>query len=143
MFPALTFARARDVPRRAIGLIAGGTLSLAALAAAVAGNPFASSAPPESERRLADRLAVSTWALVVPNSWLAAPLADLRAGDSVDLLAIKGGDRPLAVPIAADLRVMSASESGVVFQVDEDAAAAIVSARASSLLLVPLLRSTK
>ena len=85
---------------------------------------------------------MSTWAIAVPTGWLAAPLAEARTGDSVDLLAVRSGDRPLAVAIAADLRVMSADERSVVFEVDEESATAIATARASGLLIVPLLRST-
>src|SRR5205807_205640 len=59
---------------------------------------------------LAQRLSVSTWALAVPIAWLAAPLAEVRSGDSVDLLAIRSGDRPLTITVAADLRVMGADE---------------------------------
>ena len=91
---------------------------------------------------LAQRLSMSTWALALPTAWLAAPLAEVRSGDSVDLLAVRMGDRPLAVAIAADLRVMSADERSIVFEVDEESATAIASARASGLLIVPLLRST-
>ena len=92
-------------------------------------------------RSLAERLSVSSWALAVPIAWLAAPLTEVRSGDSVDLLAVRSGDRPLAVAIAADLRVMGADERSVVFEVDEESATAIASARASGLLIVPLLRS--
>lgn len=91
---------------------------------------------------LAQRLSVSTWAIAVPTSWLAAPLVEVRSGDSVDLLAVRSGDRPFAVAIAADLRVMSADERSIVFEVDEESATAIATARASGLLIVPLLRST-
>jgi hypothetical protein len=91
---------------------------------------------------LAARLSTSTWALAVPTTWLAAPVADVRSGDSIDLLAVRTGDRPLAIAIAADLRVMSADERSIVFEVDEESATAIASARASGLLIVPLLRST-
>ena len=91
---------------------------------------------------LAERLSTSTWAIAVPTGWLAAPLAEVRSGDSVDLLAVRNGERPLAVAIAADLRVMSADERSVVFEVDEASATAIATARASGLLIVPLLRTT-
>lgn len=91
---------------------------------------------------MAQRLSVSTWAIAVPTGWLAAPLVEVRSGDSVDLLAVRTGDRPLAVAIAADLRVMTADERSIVFEVDEESATAIASARASGLLIVPLLRST-
>ena len=103
--------------------------------------------PPSAEdtaarTSLAQRLSASTWAFAVPTAWLAAPLAEVRSGDSVDLLAVRSGDRPLAVAIAADLRIMSADERSIVFEVDEESASAIASARASGLLIVPLLRST-
>jgi len=70
-------------------------------------------------------------------------VAEVRAGQSVDLLAVRMGDRPLAIPIAADLRVMNVGDAAIVFQVDEDDATAIASARASGLLIVPLVRSTR
>ncbi|MGH2472072.1 MAG: hypothetical protein ACRDG6_06685 [Candidatus Limnocylindria bacterium] len=91
---------------------------------------------------LAQRLSVSTWAIAVPTGWLAAPLPEVRSGDRVDLLAVRTGDRPLAIAIAADLRIMSADERSIVFEVDEESATAIATARASGLLIVPLLRST-
>jgi len=79
--------------------------------------------------------------MAVPNAWLAAPIPQVRIGDSVDLLAVRQGDRPLAIPIAADLRVMDTDDRTVVFEVDEASATAIATARASGLLIVPLLRS--
>lgn len=92
---------------------------------------------------LAQRLSISTWAIAVPLAWLAAPLAEVRSGDSVDLLAVRSGDRSFAVAIAADLRVMGADERSIVFEVDEESASAIATARASGLLIVPLLRSKR
>ena len=94
-------------------------------------------------RSLAQRLSVSTWAIAVPNGWLAAPLAEFRNGDSVDLMAVRTGDRPFAVAIAADLHVMGADDRSVVFEVDEASATAIATARASGLLIIPLLRSAR
>jgi hypothetical protein len=96
-----------------------------------------------ASRSLAQRLAVSTWAIAVPTAWLAAPLAEVRSGDSVDLMAIRTGDRAVAIAIAADLHVMGADERSVVFEVDEASATAIATARASGLLIIPLLRSTR
>jgi hypothetical protein len=144
MLPALTFTPKRfAVPRRRLALAAGGsTLVLASLLSTLVGSPSRSAEEATARTSLAQRLSISTWALAVPTSWLAAPLAEARSGDSVDLLAVRAGDRPLAVAIAADLRVMGADERSIVFEVDEESATAIASARASGLLIVPLLRST-
>jgi hypothetical protein len=143
MLPALTFTPKRfAVPRRRLVLAAGGsTLVLASILSTLVGSPSHSGEEAAASTSLAQRLSVSTWALAVPTSWLAAPLAEARTGDSVDLLAVRAGDRPLAVAIAADLRVMGADERSIVFEVDEESATAIASARASGLLIVPLLRS--
>jgi hypothetical protein len=81
--------------------------------------------------------------MAIPAAWLAAPLGEVRVGDSVDLLAVRSGDHPVAIAIAADLRVMTSDERAVVFEVDEESATAIATARATGLLLVPLLRSTR
>jgi hypothetical protein len=75
-------------------------------------------------------------------AWLATP-SRLAPGDRVDLLGVRAGDRPSALPLAADLLVMEADPDRVVFEVDEDAATTIAAARASALVLVPLLRSTR
>jgi len=143
MLPALTFTPRRfAIPRRRLVLAAGGSALLVASILSTFVVPPARSADEEAARApLAQRLSMSTWALAVPTAWLAAPLAEVRSGDSVDLLAVRTGDRPLAVAIAADLRVMGADERTIVFEVDEESATAIASARASGLLIVPLLRS--
>jgi hypothetical protein len=116
-------------------------LLIASLLSTLGASPPRSAEEAAASAPLAHRLSPSTWALAVPTIWLAAPLAEVRSGDSVDLLAVRTGDRPLAVAIAADLRVMNADERSVVFEVDEESATAIASARASGLLIVPLLRS--
>jgi hypothetical protein len=144
MLPALTFTRKRfAVPGRRLLLAAGGsTLLVGSILSTFVGSPARSGDDAAASLSLAQRLSMSTWALAVPTAWLAAPLAEVRSGDSVDLLAVRGGDRPLAVAIAADLRVMNADDRSIVFEVDEESATAIASARASGLLIVPLLRST-
>jgi hypothetical protein len=144
MLPVLTFAPRRlVVPRRRLLLAVVGA---ALLGTSIVSTLVASPSPSADERAasgsLAQRLSMSTWAIAVPTGWLAAPLAEARTGDSVDLLAVRSGDRPFAVAIAADLRVMSADERSIVFEVDEESATAIATARASGLLIVPLLRST-
>jgi hypothetical protein len=144
MLPVLTFTPRRYVfGRRRLLLGVGGT---ALLVLSVFSTLVASSSRSADElvasKSLAQRLSLSTWALAVPVAWLAAPLAEVRSGDSVDLLAVRSGDRPLAIAIAADLRVMGADERSIVFEVDEESATAIATARASGLLIVPLLRST-
>jgi hypothetical protein len=144
MLPALTFTPKRfAIARGRLFLAAGGSLLLAAsILSTFVVSPSRSADEAAASASLAQRLSMSTWAFAVPTAWLAAPLAEVRPGDSVDLLAVRAGDRPLAVAIAADLRVMSADERSIVFEVDEESATAIASARASGLLIVPLLRST-
>jgi hypothetical protein len=144
MLPTLTFKRKRlAIPSRRLFLATGGSALLVASILSALVDPSPRSADEAAaSTSLAQRLSMSTWALAVPTAWLAAPLAEVRSGDSVDLLAVRSGDRPLAVAIAADLRVMSADERSIIFEVDEESATAIASARASGLLIVPLLRST-
>lgn len=144
MLPALTFTPKRfAMPPRRLLLAAGGfTLLVGSILSTFVDSSPRSGSEVAASVSLAQRLSMSTWALAVPTAWLAAPLAEVRSGDSVDLLAVRAGDRPLAVAIAADLRVMSADERSIVFEVDEESATAIASARASGLLMVPLLRST-
>ncbi len=145
MLPALTFTPRRfAIARRRLLLGAGASTLLAlSIISTFAGSSLRPAGEEAASTSLARRLSMSTWALAVPTAWLAAPLAEVRGGDSVDLLAVRSGDRPLAVAIAADLRVMSADERSIVFEVDEESATAIASARASGLLIVPLLRSTR
>jgi threonine dehydrogenase-like Zn-dependent dehydrogenase len=144
MLPALTFAP-RRVALRSRRFVAGaaGIALLAAAVVAMLGSASPSADETAARRSLAQRLSEATWALAVPTAWLAAPVAEIHSGDSVDLIAVRMGDRPLAVPIAADLRVMGADVAAVIFQVDEETATAIASARASGLLIVPLLRSSR
>jgi len=117
-------------------------LLVASILSTLVASPSRSADEVAATMSLAERLSASTWALAVPTAWLAAPLAELRSGNSVDLLAVRTGDRPLAIAIAAALRVMSADDRSIIFEVDEASATAIASARASGLLIVPLLRST-
>jgi hypothetical protein len=144
VLPALTFRPKRfALPRRRLLVAASGsTLLVVSILSTLFASSPRSADDAAASMPLAQRLSMSTWAFAVPAAWLAAPLADVRSGDSVDLLAVRMGDRPLAVAIAADLRVMSADERSIVFEVDEESATAIASARASGLLIVPLLRST-
>lgn len=144
MLPVLTFTPKRFVlgRRRLVLAVTGTGLLALSLVSTLVAPPSRSADELAASRSLAQRLSVSTWALAVPVAWLAAPLAEVRNGDSVDLLAVRSGDRPLAVAIAADLRVMGADERSIIFEVDEESATAITTARASGLLIVPLLRST-
>ncbi|HEY7624264.1 MAG TPA: hypothetical protein VIA63_04495 [Candidatus Limnocylindria bacterium] len=143
MLPTLTFSRRPTFSRRRTFAAVGfGIVALAGLASTV-GPPASPGADPSAPVSLAARLSASTWAMAIPAAWLAAPLGEVRVGDSVDLLAVRSGDHPVAIAIAADLRVMTSDERAVVFEVDEESATAIATARATGLLLVPLLRSTR
>ena len=143
MLPTLTFTRRRIPARRVIAAGSAVVLALASATTARFSDSPTTADLASPSRPLTERLAASTWALAVPTAWLAAPLPEVRIGDSVDLLAVRQGDRPLAVPIAADLRVMGTDDRTVTFEVDEESATAIATARASSFLIVPLLRSTR
>lgn len=79
----------------------------------------------------------------LPAAWLAAPVPRVRAGDTIDVLAVRSGDRAYAVPVAYAARVMAADERGIVLELDEEGASAIAIARGGGMLLVPLLRSTR
>ncbi len=115
-------------------------LGLAAVAAQLL---TTASSPPARPASLADELRPSSWAIEIPAAWLAAPVHSVRAGDALDILAVRGGDRGYALPVAYAVTVMSVDERAIVLQVDEDDAIAIANARGASLLLVPLLRSTR
>jgi hypothetical protein len=145
MLPVLTFTPRRfTIQRRRLLLAAGAMVMLGAsiLSTFVASPPHGSDDAGAS-KSLAQRLSASTWAIAVPMAWLAAPLAEIRSGDKIDLLAVHSGDRAVTFAIAGDLRVMSADDRSIAFEVDEESATAIATAHASGLLIVPLLRSQR
>ena len=137
MLPALTSRKRLPARRIALGA-ASALLAIGALGAEM-GGASTSAAPPS----LADSLAPSTWAMTLPVAWLAAPVPPLHAGDLIDVLAVRQGERAYAVPVAYAVRVMSTDERGVVLEVDEEDASGIAIARGGGLLLVPLVRSTR
>ena len=92
---------------------------------------------------LADALTPNSWAISVPVGWFAAPIAGLRPGDRVDVLALRPGERANATAVAFDLVVVSADDHAVIFGTGADDATALSIARASGQLLIPLLRSTR
>ncbi len=138
MLPALTFSRRRLPSRRLAAAVASATLALAAGA-----SQLGTAAPAARELSVAETLDPSTWALMVPSAWLAAPLPRIARGDLVDLVAVHQGDRAFSVLVADRARVISFDERGVVVQIDEVAAESIAIARASGMLLVPLLHSRR
>ena len=103
----------------------------------------ASPAPPSGVRAIADELQAATWAMSIPVSWLAAPAPRARPGDAFDLLAIRSGDRAVAVPVAYAVVLLSADDRGLTVQVDQDDAVTIANARGSGMQLIALLRSTR
>lgn len=140
MLPTLTTVARRRPPRRAL-LGAGGALLLAlSVLSTLRGAPSSAIATPVT---MAETLAPNTWAISIPVSWFAAPIAGLRPGDRVDVLALKPGDRANASAVAFDLVVVVADERAVVFGTGADDATALGIARASGQLLIPLLRSTR
>ena len=98
---------------------------------------------PDATASLADELRPATWAMTVPSPWLAAPVPPVRRGDSIDILAMRSGDKAHSIPVAYGVRVLSVSDRGLLLEVDETDATAIATARGSGFLLVPLLRSTR
>ena len=139
MLPALT-VRVRRVQR--LRLISGAS-SAALLAVGLLGSLPGTEVRSPTAIPLAQRLAPASWGLAVPTGWFAAPLSELRAGDRIDVLSLRAGDRPAAAAIAFDLEVMSIDERTVVLGVSAFDATAIATARAGGQLIVPLLRSTR
>lgn len=140
MLPSLTI-RARRIPRvRLLSGIASAALLAAGLAGSLPG-PAARAEP--AAVPLAQRLAPASWGLAVPAGWFAAPLADFRPGDRIDVLSLRAGERPAATAIAFDLEVMSIDERTVILGVSAFDATAIATARAGGQLIIPLLRSTR
>jgi hypothetical protein len=138
MLPALTVSRRRlPVRRIALGAVSA-LLAVAAFTVDIGG-----AAVPAPVASLADSLAPSTWAMSLPTAWLAAPVPRVRIGDTIDVLAVRQGDRAYAVPVAYSARVMATDERGIVLELDEEGASAIAIARGGGMLLIPLVRSAR
>ena len=142
MLPSLT-AGVRRVPRLPRWRAGVGAAGLLLTAVAVLAPGLGNEAAPTPVASLAARLPPSSWALAIPTSWFATPLAGLRQGDRVDILALKASDRPSAAAIAYDLEVMSVDDRTLVVGVNAFDATAIATARAAGQLIVPLLRSER
>jgi hypothetical protein len=140
VLPSLTAVARRRPPRRAILAALGALLVAASLFASLRGQPPAAGATPGS---MADSLAPGTWAFSIPSTWFTAPIAGLRSGDRLDVLALRPGEKATATAVAFDLLVVSADDRAVIVGTGADDATALGIARASGLLLVPLLRSTR
>jgi hypothetical protein len=140
MLPSLTTAARRRPRRRAIlGGIGAALVAVSLLLSARGSAPPAGAAP----AAMADVLAPGTWAIAIPTSWFIAPIGGLRAGDRLDILALRPGERATATAVAFDLVVMSADDRAVTVGSGAGDVTALGVARASGLLLVPLLRSTR
>lgn len=133
---------APTIPRPRLLLLAPAAI-VAALAVASSVTPGSATPAEHSTIRLADRLEPRTWAVAIPLAWLAAPLADLREGDVLDLIATRTSERANATQVASGLRVMSLDERGLVVELTSDDASAIAEARARGLSFVPILRSSR
>jgi hypothetical protein len=140
VLPSLTAVARRRPPRRAILGLAGALLVGVSLVASVRAQPAAVGALPGT---MADALAPGTWAISIPSGWFAAPIAGLRSGDRLDILALRPGEKASASAVAFDLLVLSADDRAVIVGTGADDATALGIARASGLLLIPLLRSTR
>jgi len=140
MLPSLTAAARRKPPRRVLLGACGAVLLVIAVIGSARGSSPAVGGIPAA---MADTLAPGTWAIAIPTSWFVAPIGGLRAGDRLDVLALRPGERATATAVAFDLLVVSADDHAVVVGSGADDATAIGVARASGLLLIPLLRSTR
>lgn len=130
------------VPGPRVGLLlAASVVACIAVFSAVA--PAASAPAPAVPAALADRLGPRTWAFAIPLGWLAAPLADLREGDVLDLIGTRTSERATASEVAAGLRVMSLDDRTLVVELTAEDASAIAEARARGLSFVPILRSSR
>jgi hypothetical protein len=139
MLPSL-IARPRRLPSRRVVLLAAAVvLGIAALTTQVAATPQ----PVPIGPSIADELRAASWAMHIPAAWFAAPVPRVRRGDVLDVLAVRQGDRAYTVPVAYAVTVISSDDRGLVLEVDESDASAIVTARGSGMLLVPLLRSSR
>ena len=92
---------------------------------------------------LSQRLGPRTWALAIPVAWLSAPIPGLRDDDVLDLLGARPSERATASDVAAGVRVMAVDERTLVVELTAEDAAAVASARARGLALIPILRSTR
>ena len=141
MLPSLTAAARRRRPRRRpIVAASGATLVALSVLVSLHGSPPTASQPAAS---VAEALAPGTWAISIPATWFIAPVSGLRPGDRLDVLALHAGEHATASAVAFDLLVVSVDERAVTIESGADDVTALSVARASGLLLVPLLRSTK
>jgi hypothetical protein len=104
------------------------------------GAPASVNALPPS---IADEIRPSTWAISLPQSWLAAPVPRLRHGDALDIFAVRQGDRAYSAPVAYAVSVVAVDDKALVLEVNEDDATALLTAHGGGMLLVALLRSTR
>jgi hypothetical protein len=114
-----------------------------ALAVATAVAPASTPPAHATAPRLSDRLEPQTWAFAIPLAWLAAPLAELRQGDVLDLIGTRTSERASASEVASGLRVMSLDDRSLVVELTADDASAIAEARARGMSFVPILRSSR
>lgn len=129
------------IPRPRLLLLVPAAMAAAiAVGSAITGDSAPADVPTPA---LADRLEPRTWAAAIPLAWLAAPLAGLRQGDVLDLIATRTSERANAVEVASGLRVMSLDELSLVVELTSDDASAIAEARARGLSFVPILRSSR
>jgi Flp pilus assembly protein CpaB len=140
MLPSLTAAARRPPPRRVMLGASGAVLLLISVFASLRASPPSAATYPVA---MAEALAPGTWALSIPVTWFVAPIGGLRPGDRLDVLALRPGEHATASAVAFDLLVVSADDRAVIVGSGADDATAIGVARASGLLLVPLLRSTR
>lgn len=137
--------RALPVPRVALpsrvplAIVAVVLAAAAFAAAAIQSEPAAVPPPPT----LAERLGPRTWAFAIPLGWLSAPIPGLRGDDVLDLLGARASERATASEVAQGLRVMSSDDRALIVELTAEDAAAIASARARGLSLIPILRSTR
>jgi hypothetical protein len=125
---------------RRVLLVAGAAVLAGASIVTQLGAPPSVNAVPPS---IADQIRPSSWAMSLPQSWLAAPVPHLRLGDALDIFAVRQGERAYSAPVAYAVSVVAVDDKGLVLEVSEDDATALLTAHGGGMLLVALVRSTR
>ena len=138
MIRSVVAPRLGAIPRLAVAIAALFLAGASALTLAVPPSPVRAEPP-----ALSQRLGPRTWALAIPVAWLSAPIPGLRDDDVLDLLGARPSERATASDVATGVRVMAVDERTLVVELTAEDAAAVASARARGLSLIPILRSTR
>ena len=139
MIRSVVAPRLGAIPRLAVAIAALFLAGASALTLVVPPSAVRAEPAPALSQRLGPR----TWALAIPVAWLSAPIPGLRDDDVLDLLGARPSERATASDVATGVRVMAVDERTLVVELTAEDAAAVASARARGLSLIPILRSTR